>query len=394
MKLLVLAYGKVVLENEIVQSAYIYIEDEKIIHIGPLETASVLYPSLSTIVISAEQTLLPGFIDVHIHGAGGADTMDANLQALETMATVLPEEGTTSFLATTMTQSKDKIERALVNTADYAKNHNTPGKAEMLGVHLEGPFINEDRAGAQPKGHILDPDIELFKHWQHLSDGGIKLVTVAPEKENGLSFIRSLKENGVIASIGHSDAVYDEVKAAVEAGATQVTHLFNGMRGMHHREPGVAGAALLFKELMVELIADGIHIRPEMLNLSLNAKGTDGMLLITDSMRAKCLKNGLYDLGGQEVTVADGKALLEDGTLAGSILKMNDAIKNIVEFSDRSLREVVKMASENPAKQLQIFDKKGSIALNKDADFTVIDENFQVVMTFCRGQLAYTRGDN
>ncbi|SFB22034.1 MULTISPECIES: N-acetylglucosamine-6-phosphate deacetylase [unclassified Bacillus (in: firmicutes)] len=394
MKLLVLAYGKVVLENETVQSTYIYIEDEKIIHIGPLETASVLYPTLSPIVIPAEQTVVPGFIDIHIHGAGGADTMDANLQALETMAIVLPAEGTTSFLATTMTQSKEKIEHALVNTADYAEHHNMPGKAEMLGVHLEGPFINEERAGAQPKGHILDPDIELFKRWQQLSNGGIKLVTVAPEKEHGMSLIRYFRQNGVIASIGHSNAVYDEVKAAVEAGATQVTHLFNGMRGMHHREPGVAGAALLFKELMVELIADGIHINPEMLKLSLNAKGTDGMLLITDSMRAKCLKNGLYDLSGQEVTVADGKALLADGTLAGSILKMNDAIKNMVEFSDRSLREVVKMASENPAKQLQIFDRKGSIAVNKDADFTVLDENFQVVMTFCRGQLAYRRGDN
>lgn len=326
LKLLVLAHGKIALEKEIIESAYLYIEDEKIKKIGPLLEADTLYPDVQRIEIPAENTIVPGFIDLHIHGAGGADTMDATPEAVTTIATSLPAEGTTSFLATTITQGMEQIEQALSNTATFSEQHNGPGKAEMLGVHLEGPFINEKRTGAQPVGFILRPDIELFKKWQDLAKGGIKLVTVAPEVENGLAFVRYLNENGVIASIGHSDAIYEEVEEAVQAGAKQVTHLYNGMRGMHHREPGVAGAALLFKELLVELIADGIHVRPEMIRMSLQAKGIDGLVLITDSMRAKCMKNGLYDLGGQEVTVADGKALLADGTLAGSILKMNGGL--------------------------------------------------------------------
>jgi N-acetylglucosamine-6-phosphate deacetylase len=393
LKLLVLAHGKVALEKEIIESAYIYIEDQKIIKIGSLLEADSLYPDIQRIEIPAENTIVPGFIDLHIHGAGGADTMDATPEAVTTIATSLPAEGTTSFLATTITQGMEQIERALSNTATFSEQHNGPGKAEMLGVHLEGPFINEKRTGAQPVGYILRPDIALFQKWQDLAKGGIKLVTVAPEVENGLAFVRYLNKNGVIASIGHSDAIYEEVEEAVQAGAKQVTHLFNGMRGMHHREPGVAGAALLFKELLVELIADGIHVRPEMIKMSLQAKGIDGLVLITDSMRAKCMKNGLYDLGGQEVTVADGKALLADGTLAGSILKMNDSVKNMMSFTDISLLQAVQMASVNPAKQLGIFDRKGSIAVNKDADFTVLDQDMNVVITICRGEMAYNKGD-
>lgn len=393
LKLLVLAPGKIALEKEIIESAYLYIEDEKIKKIGPLLEVDSLYPDVQRIEIPAENTIVPGFIDLHIHGAGGADTMDATPEAVTTIATSLPAEGTTSFLATTITQGMEQIECALSNTAVFGELYNGPGKAEMLGVHLEGPFINEKRAGAQPRGYILRPDIDLFQQWQNLAKGGIKLVTIAPEVENGLAFVRYLNENGVIASIGHSDAVYEEMEEAVHAGAKQVTHLFNGMRGMHHREPGVAGAALLFKELLVELIADGIHVRPEMIKLSLQAKGIDGLVLITDAMRAKCMKNGLYDLGGQEVTVADGKALLADGTLAGSILKMNDSVKNMISFTDISLLQAVQMASVNPAKQLGIFDRKGSIAINKDADLTVLDQDLNVVITLCRGKMAYNRGE-
>ncbi|WP_374049858.1 N-acetylglucosamine-6-phosphate deacetylase [Neobacillus sp. PS3-34] len=339
-------------------------------------------------IFPKEYTVVPGFIDVHIHGAAGADTMDATLEALGTIASALPNEGTTSFLATTITQEKSKIERALANAAQFCQAENHPGRAEVLGIHLEGPFINEKRAGAQPKEHILKPDIDLFKRWQSLANNQIKLVTVAPEMENGTEFISYLKNNGVIASVGHTDAVYEEVEEAVKAGAKQVTHLFNGMRGMHHREPGTAGAALLFKELMIELIADGIHVSPQMIKLVLAAKGADGSILITDSMRAKCLKSGIYDLGGQDVTVADGKALLADGTLAGSILKMNDSVKNILEFSQLTLVEAVQMASANPAKQLGIFDRKGSISAGKDADIAVLNGHFEVEYTMCRGKTA------
>lgn len=391
LSLLLMVHGKAVLENEVAESIYIYMEHGKIKEIGPIEALPSHLKDVEKIEISEKQHVVPGFIDVHIHGAAGADTMDATIEALETMAKALPAEGTTSFLATTITQKHENIENALRNAASYLKGHNDSGKSDILGVHLEGPFINAKRAGAQPKEYIIDPDIELFKHWQELAEGSIKLVTVAPELENGTNFVAYLHENDVIASIGHSDAIYEEMEKAVEAGAKQVTHLFNGMRGIHHREPGVAGSALLFKELMVELIADGIHIRPEVMKLVINAKGTEGMILITDAMRAKCLKNGVYDLGGQDVSVSEGKALLADGTLAGSILKMNDSIKNILEAADISLSEAVQMASVNPAKQLKVYDTKGSISPGKDADITILSNEYQVEMTFCRGEIAYKK---
>jgi N-acetylglucosamine-6-phosphate deacetylase len=391
MSLLLLVHGKAILETKIAESIYIFIKDGKIHSFGPLESIPSHLKSINTIELGPDQILAPGFIDVHIHGAAGADTMDATIESLDTMAKALPAEGTTSFLATTITQKHENIERALENAADYQKHSNGFGKAEVLGVHLEGPFINSKRAGAQPKEYIIDPNLDLFKEWQTKAKGTIKLVTVAPELECGTAFIRYLHDTGVIASIGHSDAIYEEMEQAVQAGAKQVTHLFNGMRGLHHREPGVAGSALLFKELMVELIADKIHVRPEVMKLVIQAKGTEGMILITDAMRAKCLKNGIYDLGGQDVSVADGKALLADGTLAGSILKMNDSIENIIEAADVTLQDAIQMACVNPAKQLNVYDRKGSITEGKDADLTVLSNNYRVDLTLCRGEIAYQR---
>lgn len=386
---LLLVNARILTEVGMIEKGYIYIKDGKIAQTGL--ASSLPHYQAEVIKLPEDSTVVPGFIDVHIHGAGGADTMDATTESLSTMSSILPEEGTTSFLATTITQDQKAIMKALENAADYISHHNNPGKAEVLGLHLEGPFINESRKGAQPAEHIITPNIELFARMQEASGNNIKLVTLAPEKENGCELIAYLAENEVIASVGHSDATYGQMAEAVEAGATHVTHLFNGMRGMHHRDPGVAGAALLFDELKIEMIADGIHVVPEMLDLSIRAKGTDGVILITDSMRAKCLKNGSYDLGGQEVSVADGKALLADGTLAGSILKMKDSLKNMIQFTGISLEEAVKLASENPAKQLKVFDRKGSIASGKDADLVVLDHNHEVAMAFCRGVASYTR---
>ncbi|WP_079506795.1 N-acetylglucosamine-6-phosphate deacetylase [Mesobacillus jeotgali] len=386
---LLLVNAKVLTEERLIEKGFIYIKDGKIAETGPV--SSLPHHHAEVVELPEENTIIPGFIDVHIHGAGGADAMDATVDALTTIASTLPAEGTTSFLATTITQEQSAIFKALKNGAKYKSTHNNPGKAEMLGIHLEGPFINKARKGAQPEEYIINPDIELFSQMQEASGNNIRLVTLAPEKENGNDFIAYLANNDVIASIGHSDATYAQMAEAVNAGATHVTHLFNGMRGIHHRDPGVAGAALLYDELKIELIADGIHVVPEMIDLAIRAKGTDGVILITDSMRAKCLKNGTYDLGGQEVSVADGRASLTDGTLAGSILKMKDSLKNMVEYTGVNLEEAVKMASENPARQLKVFDRKGSIAPGKDADLVVLDHNHEISMTFCRGIAGYTR---
>ncbi|MFJ7744667.1 N-acetylglucosamine-6-phosphate deacetylase [Peribacillus sp. NPDC097295] len=380
-------------EEKIIERGYLLTNDEKIVAFGPMEDLNDIHEEGKVIDFSSlpGYKVIPGMIDIHIHGVDGADTMDATQDALHTMAKALPREGTTSFLATTMTQAPQAIENALINAGQYIHDHQPPGLAEILGVHLEGPFVNPKMAGAQPEQYMMNPDPHIFEKWNVLSKNTVKVVTLAPEQPGGSELIKYLKEHGIVASIGHSDATYDEVDLAIADGASQVTHLFNQMRGLHHREPGVVGAALLRDELKAELIIDGIHVRPEIVKLAYKQKTQTGLILITDSMRAKCLKNGTYDLGGQEVTVKDGKAVLSDGTLAGSILKMGQAFKNLLDYASCSLEEAVEMASLNPAKQLHLDDKKGSIKVGKDADLVILNEGNEVVMTICRGQIAFSR---
>lgn len=382
-------------EGSIIKNGYIKIKDKRIVELGTVDQLNVDNTIEYRIIeLPSNYYAIPGLIDVHIHGVNGADTMDGTTEALDTMVKALPKEGTTSFLATTMTQSKNKIEKALMTTGRYIQEQSDSGSAEVLGLHLEGPFVNAAMAGAQPIEHIINPDLALFKEWEKLSKDTIKLVTLAPECSGGLEFINYLKERKIIASIGHTNATYEEVNKAIDAGVTHVTHLYNQMRGLHHREPGVVGATFLRDELIAEMIVDGVHIHPEMVKLAYKQKGSEGLVLITDSMRAKCLKNGQYDLGGQEVFVSDGKATLIDGTLAGSILKLSHAVKNVVAYTGCSLEEAIEMASMNPAKELNVFNRKGSIAVGKDADIVILDDELEVVMTFCRGTLSYHKEDD
>jgi N-acetylglucosamine-6-phosphate deacetylase len=379
-------------EDQEIDKGLLLIKDGKIEAIGSKMEGN-LGESVQEVILPESYKIIPGFVDVHIHGANGADTMDCTDEALENMASSLPQAGTTSFLATTITQSKDLLEKALRQTGEYISDKQKSGQAEILGIHFEGPFINPTKAGAQPLQHIIPADIDLFEKWLDLSKETIKLITLAPEMPHGTELVQFLKEKGIVASIGHSDATFEEVGQAIQAGASHITHLFNQMRGLHHREPGVVGAAYLRKELMVEIIADGIHVSPEMVKVSYELITPERMILITDAMRAQFLSDGEYDLGGQRVFVKKGKALLEDGTLAGSVLTMAQAFKNILSFTDCSVRDAVQMSSYNPAKQIGVLDRKGSLKVGKDADLVILDENNDVVMTFCRGQLAYKRGD-
>ncbi|MEK4014806.1 N-acetylglucosamine-6-phosphate deacetylase [Peribacillus sp. FSL M8-0224] len=376
-------------EKETYKNGFIKVVDGKIAEVGPVSQYKQ-DDDAKVITLSPDYQVIPGAIDIHIHGASNSDAMDATHDALSTMAKTLPKEGTTSFLATTMTQSTQAIESALLNAGKYIENQ-TQEHAEIVGIHLEGPFISPARKGAQPEDYIVDPDVTLFKKWQEMAENQIKLVTLAPEQPNGLDLAAHLRGTGVVASIGHSDATYDQIDEAIQAGTTHVTHLYNGMRGLHHREPGVLGAAYLRDELYVELIADGIHCRPEMIKLAYNQITSERMILITDSLRAKWLEKGTYDLGGQPVNVDETKATLSDGTLAGSILKMNDAIKNTMKYTDCSMTDIIKMTAENPAKQLRIFDRKGSIQVGKEADLVILNDRLDVEMTFCRGNLAFKK---
>lgn len=381
----------IVLETKIIPTGYLLIKNEKIIMVGPI-SEQIDFPAHTNVIqCDPSFTLIPGLIDLHIHGGYGADVMDSTSGALQTMAKELVREGTTSFLATTITQSQEKLEKALSNIATYMKGQNESKGAEVLGVHLEGPFISEKRAGAQPVAHIQKPNVDLFTKWDDLVQGLIKVVTLAPEQDSDFQLIKALNKQRKIVSIGHSDATQAEVAEAIQAGARHVTHLYNGMRGFHHREAGVVGAALLYDELFTELIVDGVHSSKESVQLAFRLKGRDKLILITDSMRAKGLAAGSYDLGGQSVYVKGNQALLEDGTLAGSMLKMNEALENMHAFTGASLLDVVYMASTSPAKRLQIDDRKGSIALNKDADLVLINEHFQVQKTWCKGKIVFSK---
>lgn len=337
--------------------------------------------------------VLPGFIDEHIHGADGVDVMDGTVDALSVVSKALAREGTTSFLATTMTQSRDNILKALsaIKTyMDMAKQPNgCDGGAEILGVHLEGPFISEKHIGAQPLKYLSDPKPQVFDEYFAASGNSVKLVTLAPEEHGADELLRALTAKGVHPSAGHSDAGYNDIKAAIQNGLDCVTHTFNAQRGIHHREIGVAGSALLEDELYAEAICDLIHLSAPAIKLLVKNKPKDKLILITDSMRAKNLPDGESEIGGQKVIVKNGEARLENGALAGSTLKMNDALKNLVLKLDVPFTQAVNYATANPAKHLGVFDRKGSIKAGKDADFCVLTCEFAVETTITHGKITY-----
>ena len=334
--------------------------------------------------------VLPGFIDQHIHGAGGSDTMDATVSDLKNIALTLAKEGTTGFLATTMTQSKENICNALKAVKDYKELNFSQG-AELIGVHLEGPFISPKFKGAQPLEFVCLPNIKLFDEFNKVSGNCIKIVTLAPEMENASIFIQHLKSQNIVVSIGHSGAKYDDVVNAVENGATNVTHAYNAQSPLHHREIGVVGSSLLIENLNLELIADTVHVSIPAIKLLLKNKSLDKITLITDAMRAKGMSDGQSELGGQTVIVKDGEARLIDGTLAGSVLKMNYAIKNMVTKVGLSIEKAVDLATIVPAKTLGIDGSVGSIKVGKRANFAVINGNFDLILTVRNGKIIYEK---
>lgn len=332
--------------------------------------------------------VVPGFIDEHIHGAAGSDAMDGTTQDLNNIAKALASEGTTAFCATTMTQSPENITKALEAVKEYREANHQDG-AEVLGVHLEGPFISKDFVGAQPIEYVAQPNVEVFKKYQEASGNSVKIVSLAPEVEGSVELIKYLKSQNIVASIGHTNAKYGDVEKAVQAGATTLTHTYNAMKPVHHREIGTVGAGFLFDELACECICDGIHVSAPAIRLLYKTKPSDKMVLITDAMRAKHMPDGVSELGGQVVIVKNGEARLENGTLAGSVLKMNNAVKNVMKFLDLPLEEVVKLASINPAKNLGVDNYLGSINVGKRADFVILDQDLNVVKTVRAGVTIY-----
>lgn len=329
--------------------------------------------------------IAPGLIDVHVHGSCGADTMDQTTEAIKLMSAGIAKNGVTSFLPTTMTMSPKDIYGAL-DVVRECMGQSLNG-AKVLGAHMEGPFINMIYKGAQPEQYIIKPSYQFIKDYTDV----IRLVSYAPEMDEDYSFIKEVKEKtDITLSIGHTNATYDQTKEAFSLGCSHVTHLFNAMTPLNHREPGVVGASLT-SDVFTELIADTIHVNKHLFQFVLDNKGKEKIVLITDSMRAGCMKDGQYDLGGQPVVVKDGVARLESGNLAGSVLTLNKAIYNFLQNTNATVAEVIHMASLNPATSIGVSDRKGSLEIGKDADIAIFDEEMNCYLSIVEGREVYNQ---
>ena len=341
------------------------------------------------ITLPEDQIIVPGFIDKHVHGANNSDGMYATLEDAKNISKTIASEGVTSYLITTMTQTKENIELALNNAKEFIETFNYEG-AKPLGVHLEGPFINKKFKGAQVESCIVPCDVELFKHFQEVSGNNIKQVSLAYE-ENGKELVNYLRDTKVVASLGHTDATCEQSLEAVAEGATSFTHTYNAMKPLHHREAGTVGAALLADEAYCEMICDLIHLSKYAIKVLYKAKGKEKLVAITDGIEARHLPDGQYQLGGQPVYVKNGEARLADGTLAGSTLLMNNALKNIQNVLGLTMEETIDFATKNPALNLFVYDTKGSIKEGKDADFAIIDKDYNVYMTISEGHVIFKK---
>lgn len=377
----VIANGRIYTENETIEQGYILVEDGKIIQI----TEGEYQGDLTTIDVKG-QHVLPGFIDIHMHGGYGEDAMDASFEGLKHLSESLLSEGTTSYLATTMTQSDDNIIKALKNIVNYQAQQDALNAASIVGVHLEGPFISEHKVGAQNPAYVQRPSVEKVQQFQEIANNQIKVMTFAPEVEGADETLSTLHDQ-INFSIGHTVATFDEVNEAVVHGAKHVTHLYNAGTAFEHRNPGLSGAAWVNDELSTESIVDGIHSHPASVKIAYKQKGNKRFFLITDAMRAKGMPDGEYDLGGQNVVVKGSEARLTSGALAGSILKMNEGLKNLIEFTGASLDDLWRVTSLNQAIAMKIEGDKGSIAIGKDADIVVVDDDIQVLTTIKSGKV-------
>ena len=366
--------GKIVTPSEVLEG-YAIVFDEKIRKIVAADKAPAGCETIDAV---------PGLVDIHIHGYVGEDTCDGDPEGLERMAKAIVANGVTSFCPTTMTVAKDQIERAFDSARELKAKEGYHG-ANVLGINCEGPFINPSKKGAQAEEHILPPDGKFIVDNADI----IKLVTIAPEMPGALDAIKYITKNSdVLVSTGHTGATFEEANAGIEAGVRHTTHLFNAMTPLMHRNPGVVGSALTHDEVSCEMICDTFHVNKGLFPLVAKLKG-DKLCLITDCMRAGGMPDGKYDLGGQDVYVKGIQCLLEDGTIAGSVLRLNRAVQNLYENTDVGIAKAFAAASLNPARAIREDGAKGSLEVGKDADMIIIDSNFDIIKTFIGGTTKY-----
>jgi len=342
------------------------------------------------VVVDARGMIVaPGFIDLHIHGAGGGDTSDCSLKSIRKMCSTLVRFGTTAFLPTVYPAGESEMLRR-VSTIRRAMEQ-APKGAEILGVHLEGPFLNPRERGALREGALRLPSMEVLDRLIHASGDNIRLLSIAPELRGATEVIRECRRRGIRVAVGHSDASHEQMVRAINAGVNHVTHVFNALRRTHHRDPGVMGTVLTNSEVTVELIADMHHVHPVVINLLLLAKPPDKICLVTDALRIAGLRGRRFIADGREVTVEGGVARLPDGTIAGSVLTLNRAVRNMVATGRVPLENALKMAGIIPARVLGVDHRKGNILPGSDADIVVMDRDCHVHMTMVKGRIGHRK---
>jgi N-acetylglucosamine-6-phosphate deacetylase len=369
---------------ERVDSPVVVIEDGRVTAAGSRRQIEI--PTGAQHLDFPGMVIAPGFIDLHVHGNAGHDVMEPNNAGLERMQRAMARHGVTSYLATTVTAPEDRLLRTMENLGKAVRAGENAGKSgsRPLGIHIEGPFISPAKCGVHPPGNLVPPSLGLFERWWQASGGAIKMMTIAPELPGADPLIEHAKQLGVRSSLGHSNATYAEAMQGISAGADHATHTFNAMRPLDHREPGILGAVLTDDRLTADLIADGIHVDPSIVKLFLTAKGEERAILITDAISATGMGDGRYKLGNLEVEVK-GDRCEYNGRLAGSVLTLDRAVRNIVSFAGWKLQQSVRLATLNPARLLGISDRKGVVKHGSDADLVILTPEGKIVQTFIAG---------
>jgi N-acetylglucosamine-6-phosphate deacetylase len=378
---------RILTPHEELHDRVILIQDGRITAIGHRDETQV--PADARDIVARDTIVVPGFVDIHIHGAGGHDVMEATPEALRAITERLARCGTTSLLATTVSAPPDETCRSLAGIAAYiASPENRPSPrraaAEILGIHLEGPFISSARRGVHPESALEAPSIPLLEKFLMAASGTARILTLAPELPGALELIdRALKEDLVVA-LGHTDATYEQAQAAIERGAKHAVHVFNAMRPFSHRDTGVIGAVLTHADVTAEIIADGVHVDSPAVEILLASKSADRVILVSDGIAATGMPDGEYRLGSIEVRVSKGVARSAEGRLAGSTLTLDRAVRNMVELNV-SLIDAVRMATLGPARRLGLAGKKGAIAVGADADMVFLRQDLTVAGVMARG---------